>query len=69
MASDKFSPTETNGNGHSTTPLDNGMQEEDILTQKAEEVEEQVPFKEGIMDIPAKTVEAFGGDDLRARVF
>ncbi|MCL4245868.1 MAG: hypothetical protein KJ002_12190, partial [Candidatus Dadabacteria bacterium] len=69
MASDKFSPTETNGNGHSAAPLEQGIQEEDILTQKTDEAEEQVPFKEGIVDLPEKTVNAFGGDDLRARVF
>src|SRR5579885_381447 len=28
-----------------------------------------VEYKEGIVDIPKETIDAFGGDELRARVF
>lgn len=34
MASDKFSPTETDGNGHGAAPLEKGIRDEDILSQR-----------------------------------
>lgn len=37
-------------------------------SQTGKEIE-VVEYKEGVMDIPAETVDAFGGDELRARVF
>src|SRR3972149_12174936 len=33
------------------------------------EVQEVVEYKEGVMDIPEETINAFSGDELRARVF
>ncbi len=71
MSSDKLSPTQTNGNGHGTNLIEKGLEPE-IETSAAEntpEEEEFVQKTEGIMDIPEKTLKAFGGDDLRARVF
>ena len=75
MASDKLGPTETNGNGNAK-----GLIEENNLTAKLEqtlsqsesepeESEELVKQVEGVMDIPQETIQAFGGEDLRARVF
>ncbi|MCK5392654.1 MAG: hypothetical protein KAJ31_09520, partial [Deltaproteobacteria bacterium] len=75
MASDKLGPTETNGNGNGK-----GLMEENNLTAELEqtliqsestpeESEEFVKQAQGVMDIPQKTLEAFDGDDLRARVF
>lgn len=37
-------------------------------SQTGKEIE-VVEYKEGVMDIPEETVDAFGGDELRARVF
>jgi ribonucleoside-diphosphate reductase alpha chain len=71
MSSDKLSPTQTNGNGHGTKLIEKNLEPE-IETSAAEntpEEEEFVQKTEGVMDIPEKTLKAFGGDDLRARVF
>ncbi len=73
MASDKLGPTETNGNGK-------GLIEENNLTAKleqtliqsestSEESEESVKQAQGVIDIPQETLDAFDGEDLRARVF
>jgi len=76
MASDKLGPTETNGNANGK-----GLIEKNELNTKLgqtlnlsesdtkEEVVEVVKQTEGLMDIPEKTINAFGGDELRARVF
>ena len=76
MASDKLGPTETNGNANGK-----GLIEKNELNTKLgqtlnlsesdteEEVVEVVKQTEGLMDIPEKTIDAFGGDELRARVF
>jgi len=75
MASDKLGPTETNGNGNGK-----GLIEENNLTAELEqtliqsestpeESEEFVKQAQGVMDIPQETLDAFDGEDLRARVF
>ena len=75
MASDKLGPTDTNGNGNGKTLIEENKlnaELEQTLNQPesdAQENAEVVKQVEGIMDIPEKTVEAFGGDELRARVF
>ncbi|MEE8299634.1 MAG: adenosylcobalamin-dependent ribonucleoside-diphosphate reductase [Thermodesulfobacteriota bacterium] len=76
MASDKLGPTETNGNGNGkglieknelNTELEQTLNQSKSDTE--EEVVEVVKQTEGLMDIPEKTIDAFGGDELRARVF
>lgn len=74
MASDKLGPTETNGNGNGKSLEDKNLQAEleQTLQQsenQPEESEEFVKQVEGVMDLPQKTIDAFGGDELRARVF
>ncbi len=72
MASEKLNPTPTNGNGHGKNLTDNetmGPEIEETLADNTEEQDEVVAQTEGIMDLPEKTVNAFGGDELRARVF
>ena len=74
MASDKLGPTETNGNGNGKSLEENSLKKELEQTlvdndAKSEESEEFVKQVEGVMDLPQKTVDAFGGDELRARVF
>ena len=75
MASDKLGPTETNGNGNGKGLIENNelnTELEQTLNQSesdTEEVVEVVKQTEGLMDIPEKTIDAFGGDELRARVF
>ncbi|MGB3363958.1 MAG: adenosylcobalamin-dependent ribonucleoside-diphosphate reductase [Thermodesulfobacteriota bacterium] len=72
MASDKLGPTETNGNGKgleenkSQTELEQTLKQVEITPDESDEFVKQV---EGVMDLPQKTIDAFGGDDLRARVF
>ena len=75
MASDKLGPTETNGNGNGKSLIEEDKLKaelEQTLTQtdsNTEESEEFVKQVEGVMDLPQKTIDAFGGDELRARVF
>ncbi len=75
MASDKLGPTETNGNGNGKSQLEENnltAELEQELSQSEstpEESEELVKQVEGVMDIPQETIDAFDGDDLRARVF
>ncbi|MEE9174775.1 MAG: adenosylcobalamin-dependent ribonucleoside-diphosphate reductase, partial [Thermodesulfobacteriota bacterium] len=75
MASDKLGPTETNGNGNGKGLIEKNELDtelEQTLNQSksdTEEVVEVVKQTEGLMDIPEKTIDAFGGDELRARVF
>jgi ribonucleoside-diphosphate reductase alpha chain len=73
MASEKLGPTQTNGNGsgNGNTLVENSFEPElnDTVAKNPQESEETVPQKEGVMELPEKTVEAFGGDELRARVF
>ena len=75
MASDKLGPTETNGNGNGKGLIEKNelnTELEQTLNQSksdTEEVVEVVKQTEGLMDIPEKTIDAFGGDELRARVF
>ena len=70
MASDKLGPTETNGKGleenKSQTELEQTLKQVEITPDESDEFVKQV---EGVMDLPQKTIDAFGGDDLRARVF
>ncbi len=69
MSDEKLSSGHTNGNGNGI------IDHETIKKQLKEELEESlekeeiVAQTEGVMDIPQKTVDAFGGDELRARVF
>jgi len=75
MASDKLGPTETNGNGNGKSQLEENnltAELEQAISQSEsapEESEELVKQVEGVMDIPQETIDAFDGDDLRARVF
>jgi len=72
MASDKLGPTETNGNGKGLEGNNLQAELEQTLKQvenTSEESEEFVKQVEGVMDLPQKTIDAFGGDELRARVF
>ncbi|MFQ5786690.1 MAG: adenosylcobalamin-dependent ribonucleoside-diphosphate reductase [Thermodesulfobacteriota bacterium] len=66
MASDDFEGTQENGNGK-------GLTEEDNLSGNLEvssdDSEDEVRYNEGVMDLPHETINAFGGDELRARVF
>lgn len=65
MASEKFGFTESNGKAL--------LEEKNFALETQEsspdEDEEVVEYKEGLMDIPEETISAFGGDELRARVF
>ena len=78
MASDKLGPTDangtaTNGNGKNLINDDklNTKLEKTLADKKGQSDtnEEFVKQTTGIMDIPGDTIEAFGGDELRARVF
>ena len=70
MASEKLNPAQTNGHGKNLTENEPLRPEiEETPADNAEEQEEVVAQTEGIMDLPDKTVDAFGGDELRARVF
>ncbi|MGQ0793854.1 MAG: adenosylcobalamin-dependent ribonucleoside-diphosphate reductase [Deltaproteobacteria bacterium] len=62
MSSQKFETTETNGKAPSDEKNYN-------LDAKTSERVEVVEYREGLMDIPASTIDWFGGDELRARVF
>ncbi|NIP29511.1 MAG: hypothetical protein GTO02_03980 [Candidatus Dadabacteria bacterium] len=66
MANEKHTSEHTNGNGI--------IDHEDLQQQLKEEIEEElkeqsVNYSNGIMNIPKETIDAFGGDELRARVF
>ena len=69
--SEKFDSTQVNGNGSGILDKESLKQqiEEVLETDAAEEQETTVEYSDGVMDIPAETIEAFGGDELRARVF
>ena len=74
MASDKLDPTEPNGNGNGQSLEDKNLHAELEKSRidnksKSEESEEFVKQIEGVMELPQKTIDAFGGDELRARVF
>ena len=60
MASDEFEGTHSNGNGDLTIVQ---------LDEPNESIDKSVGYKEGIMEIPEETINAFDGDELRARVF
>ena len=60
MASDEFEGTHSNGNGDLTIVQ---------LDEPNESTDKSVGYKEGIMEIPEETINAFDGDELRARVF
>ena len=65
--SEKIDSTQVNGNGSSS--LDKESLKKQIEEALENEKEESVKFSGGIMDIPQETIDAFGGDELRARVF
>jgi ribonucleoside-diphosphate reductase alpha chain len=71
MSSDKLSPTQTNGHGHGTKLIENNLETaiEAPAIENSGDEEEFVQKTEGVMDLPEKTFKAFGGDELRARVF
>lgn len=71
MSSDKLGPTQTNGNGHGTILIENNLEPtiEVPANENSQDEEEFVQKTEGVMDLPEKTLKAFGGDELRARVF
>ena len=63
MASEKIDDSRSNGNGTVT------VVEEQKNVESGSEAKNQGGYKEGLIDIPVETTEAFGGDELRARVF
>ncbi len=81
MASEKFGSAYANGNGSSRNGM--GLIEahkdhietefEEVLSQSisgnSEREADVVKQPEGVVSIPSETIEAFGGDELRARVF
>jgi ribonucleoside-diphosphate reductase alpha chain len=71
MSSDKLGHTQTNGNGHGTNLIEKNQEPtiEVPTDENSQDEEEFVQKTEGIMDLPEKTLKAFGGDELRARVF
>jgi Ribonucleotide reductase, alpha subunit len=75
MASEKFGNTEGNGkallSGSGIVDRESGIEPRTPNPEPRiiNESEEMVEYKEGLMDIPEETINAFGGDELRARVF
>ncbi len=67
MASEKHGITE--GNGRALLEEKGYKINIDSDVEIHNEPEEVVEYKEGVMDIPEETINAFGGDELRARVF
>ncbi len=63
MASEKIDDSRSNGNGTVT------VIEEQKNVESGSEAKNQGEYSEGLIDIPEETIEAFGGDELRARVF
>ncbi len=63
MASEKIDDSRSNGNGTVT------VVEEQKNVESGSEAKNQGGYSEGLIDIPEETTEAFGGDELRARVF
>jgi len=66
MASDDFEGTQENGNGKGLIEKENLG---DNLEGSTDDSEDEVGYNEGVMDLPRDTINAFGGDELRARVF
>ena len=72
MASEKLDSEQTNGNGNSKNLSEEKnlkTELEQTLSESTEEEQEVVKQPVGVMDIPEATIEAFEGDELRARVF
>ncbi len=72
MASEKFDSEQTNGNGNSKNLSEEknlNTELEQTLSESTDEEQEVVKQPVGVMEIPEATIEAFGGDELRARVF
>ena len=72
MSSEKHTTDPTNGNGNGQGIIDENQLETEINETTSgliEEQENKVEYKEGLVDIPDETIDAFGGDELRARVF
>ena len=69
--SEKFDTTQINGNGSALLDKESLKQqiEEVLQNDAAEQGKTVVEYSDGVMDIPQETIEAFGGDELRARVF
>ncbi len=72
MSSEKHTTDPTNGNGNGQGIIDENQLKTEINETTSgliEEQENKVEYKEGLVDIPDETIDAFGGDELRARVF
>ncbi|HEX3034444.1 MAG TPA: adenosylcobalamin-dependent ribonucleoside-diphosphate reductase [Thermodesulfobacteriota bacterium] len=72
MASEKAGTTEGNGKAilnESDIELKITSHEPQTENESEEAVEYKVEYKDGLVDIPEETIAAFGGDELRARVF
>ncbi len=71
MASEKAGPTKANGNGNGKGFAEekNYPNQAEYSVEESSQPKETPSFKEGVMDIPEETIEAFGSDELRARVF
>ena len=67
MASDKYGSME--GNGKALLEENSFRINIDAEEEVQNEVQVVVEYKEGVMDIPEETINAFSGDELRARVF
>ena len=63
MASEKIEDSRSNGNGTVT------VVEEQKNVESGSEAKNRGEYSEGLIDLPEETLEAFGGDELRARVF
>jgi len=68
MASDKLPNTTTNGNGNVSIGEDIHIDRDENIAEQAQSDTHQQQHQ-GEMDIPEETIESFGGDELRARVF
>lgn len=68
MASEKAGTTEGNGKAI-LSESDIEINTTSYGSQSKDKAEETVEYKEGLIDIPEETIAAFGGDELRARVF
>jgi len=69
MASEKFGTGQTNGNGSGKSLLEDENLHSELKENLSDTENELVEQTEGVMEIPERTIEAFDGDELRARVF
>lgn len=66
MASEKIDESHSNGNGTAAVEKQKSISAD---IEASTEAKNDGGYTEGLVDIPEETIEAFGGDELRARVF